>query len=357
MKRTRRFSIGSGRNLKVLLLGAGGARSDRPRAGTRYTRTGCSHARPEHGRHALLVRGTAEAAQEHRRSSASTPTFQDVKKQWPFPRAVRRQGAQQHRGTAPGGDRVRHRVLATQLDQREGRRRTAMTRALGNRQRPRRALVPGDQRQGRRAAVRAGPDPEGAARRRCPAGEHPVPIRSRRLYPPNVYSIDKLTTFAIVTAETATGKKITSVQRQQAGSTTAGRRAPSTNISYGNVYTGPDPPANLLPRQDRGDRPDRALAPGPPPDVDRPADGREPRSQANAIDTVLRGFPLSLAPGWVDVVLIVLFGVTVPLAALRVRPDPLDRDRGRARGRVRGRGPAPVQRRHDRVVRLSAAAR
>src|SRR5262249_50635975 len=42
--------------------------------------------------------------------------------------------------------------------------------------------------------------------------------------------------------------------------------------------------------------------------------------QANAIDTVLRGFPLSAAPGWVNVVLIVLFGVAVPLAALRVRP-------------------------------------
>ena len=42
--------------------------------------------------------------------------------------------------------------------------------------------------------------------------------------------------------------------------------------------------------------------------------------EANAIDTVLRGFPLSTVPGWVNVVLIVLFGVAVPLAALRVRP-------------------------------------
>jgi adenylate cyclase len=42
--------------------------------------------------------------------------------------------------------------------------------------------------------------------------------------------------------------------------------------------------------------------------------------EANAINTVLRGFPISTVPGWINVVLIVLFGLTVPLAALRVRP-------------------------------------
>jgi adenylate cyclase len=41
--------------------------------------------------------------------------------------------------------------------------------------------------------------------------------------------------------------------------------------------------------------------------------------QANAIATVLRGFPLSSAPGWVNVALIVLLGVAVPLISLRLR--------------------------------------
>jgi adenylate cyclase len=45
-----------------------------------------------------------------------------------------------------------------------------------------------------------------------------------------------------------------------------------------------------------------------------------PEVQANAIYTVLNGFPLESVPGWVNVLLIVVLGVAVPLAALRVRP-------------------------------------
>jgi adenylate cyclase len=35
---------------------------------------------------------------------------------------------------------------------------------------------------------------------------------------------------------------------------------------------------------------------------------------------VLRGFPLNSAPGWVNIALIVMFGVGIPLVALRIRP-------------------------------------
>jgi adenylate cyclase len=42
--------------------------------------------------------------------------------------------------------------------------------------------------------------------------------------------------------------------------------------------------------------------------------------EADAAATVLRGFPLNSAPGWINVLLIVLFGAGVPLVALRVRP-------------------------------------
>ena len=45
-----------------------------------------------------------------------------------------------------------------------------------------------------------------------------------------------------------------------------------------------------------------------------------PEIQANAIDTVLRGFPLNPAPGWVNVALILLLGLTVPLVGMRARP-------------------------------------
>jgi adenylate cyclase len=42
--------------------------------------------------------------------------------------------------------------------------------------------------------------------------------------------------------------------------------------------------------------------------------------EADAAATVLRGFPLNSVPDWINVLLIVLFGVGVPLLAMRVRP-------------------------------------
>ncbi len=44
-----------------------------------------------------------------------------------------------------------------------------------------------------------------------------------------------------------------------------------------------------------------------------------PEIQANAIGTVLRGLPLRDAPDWMQLLLIALFAVSVPLAAVRVR--------------------------------------
>src|ERR1700761_8000568 len=45
-----------------------------------------------------------------------------------------------------------------------------------------------------------------------------------------------------------------------------------------------------------------------------------PEIQANAINTVLHNFPLTAAPGWLNLVLIVLLGATVPLVGMRARP-------------------------------------
>ena len=42
--------------------------------------------------------------------------------------------------------------------------------------------------------------------------------------------------------------------------------------------------------------------------------------EADATATILNHFPLSSVPGWINVALIVLFGLAVPLAALRLRP-------------------------------------
>jgi adenylate cyclase len=42
-----------------------------------------------------------------------------------------------------------------------------------------------------------------------------------------------------------------------------------------------------------------------------------PEVQANAIDTVIRGFPLRLAPDWLNLALVILLGIVAPLVALR----------------------------------------
>ncbi len=45
-----------------------------------------------------------------------------------------------------------------------------------------------------------------------------------------------------------------------------------------------------------------------------------PEIQANAIETVLKGMPLSSFPGWITVVAIIVLGAVVPLLSLRLRP-------------------------------------
>jgi adenylate cyclase len=131
------------------------------------------------------------------------------------------------------------------------------------------------------------------------------------------YSIDKLVTFPVATAQVATGKRI----RPFSASKWIDYRGPAGTfhmVSFGDVYAGKIPPSFF-----RG----KIVVIGPtaadlhdvhPASTDPQMSGAE--VEANAIDTVLRGFPLTTVPGWVNVVLIVLFGVAVPLAALRVRP-------------------------------------
>jgi len=131
------------------------------------------------------------------------------------------------------------------------------------------------------------------------------------------YTINQVPTFPVVTAETATGKRV----RPFSGSKWIDYRGPAGTfhtVTFQDVYDG-KVPASFF----RG----KIVVIGPtandlhdvhPTSTDAQMSGAE--VEANAIDTVLRGFPLSTVPGWVNVVLIVLFGVAVPLAALRFRP-------------------------------------
>jgi adenylate cyclase len=140
------------------------------------------------------------------------------------------------------------------------------------------------------------------------------------------YSISKLNTFAVVTAGVATGHKIKPFTGKR-WIDFAGPSGTYPSISFsGALYgtqdgtkNGPKLPPNFYTGkivvigatapviQDIHPTPTDPLMPGP-------------EVQANAIATVLNGFPLSSVPGWVDVLLIVVLGVAVPLASIWVRP-------------------------------------
>jgi adenylate cyclase len=140
------------------------------------------------------------------------------------------------------------------------------------------------------------------------------------------YSISRLDTFAVVTAGVATGHKIKPFGGKR-WIDFAGPSGTYPSISFSSAYygttdgtkNGPKLPANFYTGKivvigattpvllDIHPTPTDPAMPGP-------------EVQANAINTVLNAFPLSSAPGWVDVLLIIVLGVAVPLASIWVRP-------------------------------------
>ncbi len=141
------------------------------------------------------------------------------------------------------------------------------------------------------------------------------------------YSGYGLTTLDVVTAELVTHHRIT--PRQLDGGTTwidyVGPSSTFPYLSFSQVYydtySGTRRGTPLPPNFFRG----KIVVVGAtatnlqdihPTSTDSAMPG--PEIHANAIYTALRGFPLSSAPGWIDIVLIVLLGVAVPLAGLRL---------------------------------------
>ncbi|HEY1520297.1 MAG TPA: CHASE2 domain-containing protein [Solirubrobacteraceae bacterium] len=314
MKRTRRFKIGSGRNLKVLLLGlvALGATGltlgayagrllrtlDLNTVNTRFS-----------------VRGADKAPKNIVVVGVDSSTFQDVKKQWPFPRAVEAQVLNHIAAQHPAA--IAFDIVFSDPSSLGQKDDIALLTAISNTSKPtvfsfQEADAKGDVPflgQGQKQSVlrQAGVEP----------GMTLFPFDPGGYIRRTSYSIDKVTTFPIATAEVATGKRV----RPFTGTKWIDYLGPAgtfQNVSYGNVYL------NQIPKNFFKGK-IVVIGPTAPSLQDlhpTPTDGQMPGAevQANAIDTVLRGFPLSAAPGWVNVLLIVLFGVAVPLVSLRARP-------------------------------------
>jgi adenylate cyclase len=128
------------------------------------------------------------------------------------------------------------------------------------------------------------------------------------------YEVDKLKTFAVVTVERASGKPV-----KPFGTTWIDFHGPVdtfSTVSFSDAVLGKTKPGFF-----RG----KIVVVGPWAstfqDLHPVSAGNDlmpgPEIQANAISTVLRGNPLNTVPAWVDVVLIVVFGLLAPLSGLR----------------------------------------
>ena len=140
------------------------------------------------------------------------------------------------------------------------------------------------------------------------------------------YKISNLKTLAIVTAEVATHKRVTPFTNNRfidyvgpAGTIPYISFSQAYWGTYSGTKTGKKLPSNFFTNKIvvigatatnlndiHASSTDSAM-PGP-------------EIQANAINTVLHNFPLNAAPGWLNYVLIVLLGLTVPLVGMRARP-------------------------------------
>jgi adenylate cyclase len=132
------------------------------------------------------------------------------------------------------------------------------------------------------------------------------------------YSANSLLTFPVVTAQLATHRRVDPKQFH-GGSAWIDYVGPTgrfPTVSFGDVYQHKVPASFFKGKIVLVGATAASLQDLHPTSTDAQMPGVE--IQANAIDTILRGFPLGSVPGWMNIVLIVLLGVTVPLASLRL---------------------------------------
>jgi len=134
------------------------------------------------------------------------------------------------------------------------------------------------------------------------------------------YSPDGLQSFPVVTTEVSTGHRVaaSTFERGLLPIDYAGPPGTFTSISYSKVLQGQFPP-DLF----RGKIVIVGASAGVLQDVHTTATSGSgvmpgPEVLANAARTLLRGVPLRNAPGWLNIMLIVLLGVAVPLGSLRL---------------------------------------
>ncbi len=134
------------------------------------------------------------------------------------------------------------------------------------------------------------------------------------------FSVDKLKTLAVVSAEVADGHRVNA--HEFAGGSAwidyYGPEGTLPKVSFSSVYLG---------RVPRGFFHNKVVVVGPSAPSLQDLHRRSTASvmpgaevQASAIETVLQGLPLRSVASWVNLLLIVLLGFAIPLASLRLGP-------------------------------------
>ena len=135
------------------------------------------------------------------------------------------------------------------------------------------------------------------------------------------YEVDRLETLAVATAEVAAGRKVDRSSFGDDGEAWidfAGGPGTVRSVSFSKVSEGKTPRGLFRGKVVVIGASAPSLHDVHPTSTTRDEVMAGPEIQANAIDTVRRGFPLRSAPGWLNVALIVLLGMAAPLASLRL---------------------------------------
>ncbi len=270
------------------------------------------------------IRGTQPTPKNFVVVAVDTNTFDDLKMQWPFPRAV--DGKVISRIAAEHPAAIAFDVQLSEPSQQGTQDELSLLNAINN---SGGKTVFSDTEPAPNGGVEFLGSTQGTALLKS-VGSRPAfggfPVDPGQVIRRMEYSVSNLPTLAVVTAEVATHKQI----KPFSGTRWIDFRGPTHTfpyLSFSQAYYGTYsglPTGNPLPSdyfrgkivvigataanlEDIHATSTDSLMPGP-------------EVQANAIYTVLHGFPLKSVPGWLNVLLIVLLGVAVPLAALRVRP-------------------------------------
>jgi adenylate cyclase len=323
MKATRRLGIGSNRNLRYLLLslvaigatafgilGYGASLLQSLEGSTINTR--------------FTVRGTQTVPKNLVVVRIDDATFSDLNKQFPFPRAVEGKAISNIAAQHPAAIAVDIQLSEpSNLGQNDDiALLSAVNDAHGK-------VIFSDTEPGANGSVSFLGSTKGVALLKS-VGSRPAegsfPFDPGGVIRQTQYKIQGIKTLSVVSAEVATHKRVTPF----AGNKFIDFVGPAGTIpwiSFSHAYFGTTDGTRNGPKLPKNFFTNKIVVIGATAtnlndihasSTDSAMPG--PEIQANAIHTVLENFPINAAPGWLNYVLIVLLGLTVPLVGMRARP-------------------------------------